>query len=160
MVIEVDLQQLPSAAVIDFCTTQTNLKSISCAIKGSTDIFASFFLMALLTNCLHLRTLKVVVENFSVSYEFFRALVSSKLESLSMVSPNLTLEPQITTEREWPVNKYLRSLNVPLNSGHDFKSLFIKVFPKLKFIRVDGLSDMLINTIRELQVSCNTLFRQ
>ena len=114
----------------------------------------SSFLHQLLTNCPRLRTLNVTISDFFVSYEFFRALVFSKLESLSIVSSNLMLASQITTESEWPANEYLRSLSLPLNSGHNLKSLLITVFRKLRFIHVDKLSDMLVNTIRELQVSC------
>ena len=154
MAIEVDLQQLSSVAVIEFCAAQTELESISCKIKGSTNVFMSFFLHQLLTNCPRLRTLNVTISDFFVSYEFFRALVFSKLESLSIVSSNLMLASQITTESEWPANEYLRSLSLPLNSGHNLKSLLITVFRKLRFIHVDKLSDMLVNTIRELQVSC------
>lgn len=166
--IEVDLRNIKSTAVIEFCTQQKQLKTLSCRILGSTKLFICLFLTQILENCIALRNIDVTYNDIVfISYELFKKLLCSDLQSLGFQCKEVSLARKITEEKELPLNSTLHALTLHTSYGVGdwFKLLLIKKFCNLKYLELHEVTDILLRAIWEYQVSlshyiaCSLLLR-
>lgn len=154
--IEIDLQNLSHQPVIEFCLTQTELRSVNYIFLGDDELFINSLLLILLNNCPHLRNLEVTCNSIiRLNDLLFQRLSVSELKSLSIKSSRVLLPSSLSTEHvELLTNDHLRSLSLGPNLGG---CSLLTVFRNLRYLELSCPSNKLLQSVWKLQVSTNLL---